>query len=303
MNVVIDFGTILTGILFVATPFLIVGIGISSIIQLYVPQERLLALYGRSFWRNYGISLGAGFLFPVCECGIVPIARGLAKKGVPTSAMVMFLLSAPVTNPITLGATVVAFPASPVVWIGRLLVAQAVVLAIGWIFQAYQSGKSAASVLTEERDGMDVCDVPPLSARDVLRVLDTTYHEFRHVFPYVLIGGSITSLLQLAIPKEYFLSLSGHPLLAIGSFMALALVLSVCSSVDAFVILPFAAQIPFGALLAFLNFGPLIDVKNILLFRAYFTRRFQYAYFGIVTAVTFLVVWLLGYYLSAFFPL
>jgi hypothetical protein len=76
----IDFGTILTGILFVAGPFLIVGILISNIIQQFVSQERMLALYGRGFWRNYLVSIVAGFLFPVCECGIVPIARSLVKN-------------------------------------------------------------------------------------------------------------------------------------------------------------------------------------------------------------------------------
>jgi uncharacterized membrane protein YraQ (UPF0718 family) len=53
--------------------------------------------------------------------------------------------------------------------------------------------------------------------------------------------------------------------------MVLSLVLSVCSSVDAFLALGFAAQITPGALLAFLLLGPVIDIKLVgllgLLFR------------------------------------
>lgn len=297
MSLLIDFGTILSGILFVAVPFLVAGLAISSIIQLYLPQERLLALYGRGLWRNYFVSVGAGLLFPVCECGIVPIARGLAKQGVPTSEVVMFLLAAPVTNPITMGATLVAFPATPVVWIGRLLIAQVLTLTIGWIFQAFATD-DAETMLALDADVVDTCDVHPASPHPVLRVLDDTYHEFQHVFPYVLLGGSATALLQLVIPKTYFLALASDPLLAVASFMAFALVLSACSSVDAFVILPFANQIPLGALLAFLNFGPVVDLKNVLLLRAYFTKRFQYYYLGLVTSITFLAVFLIGYYLS-----
>jgi uncharacterized membrane protein YraQ (UPF0718 family) len=53
--------------------------------------------------------------------------------------------------------------------------------------------------------------------------------------------------------------------------MVLALVVSVCSSVDAFLALSFAAQVTPGALLAFLLLGPVIDLKLVgllgLLFR------------------------------------
>jgi uncharacterized membrane protein YraQ (UPF0718 family) len=45
--------------------------------------------------------------------------------------------------------------------------------------------------------------------------------------------------------------------------MALSLVISVCSSVDAFLALSFAAQVTPGALLAFLLLGPVIDLKLV----------------------------------------
>ena len=48
--------------------------------------------------------------------------------------------------------------------------------------------------------------------------------------------------------------------------MLLSLVVSVCSSVDAFLALGFAAQVTPGALLAFLLLGPVIDIKLVGLF-------------------------------------
>ena len=254
------------------------------------------------------MSIVAGFLFPVCECGIVPIARSLVKKGVSTSGVVMFLLSAPVFNPITLGATIAAFPAHPSVWIGRILVAQILTITIGWIFVMYKDVQgSELTILGPQSDSVDQCDTCNVHAQSskegnkAWAILDATYHEFQHVFMYVVIGASLTSFLQLVLSKQYFLTIGDFPILGIASFMLLALVLSVCSSVDAFVILPFASHMPLSALLAFLNFGPLIDIKNILLFRAYFTKRFQYWYFGLVTVILFLVVFLSGYILSNLF--
>ena len=275
------------------------GILISHIIQRYISEKKLIALYGSGFWQNYAVAILSGFMFPVCECGIVPIARGLAKKGVSTSAIVMFLLSAPVFNPITLGATIAAFPTRPEVWIGRLLVAQIITLALGWIFQTFSNKDgSKLSILADRVDKVDdCCEVQ--GGGGVISLFKETYHEFQEVFPYIVIGASITSFLQLVLPKGYLLSVGSHPFLAIISFMAFALVLSVCSSVDAFIILPFASIIPLAALLAFLNYGPLIDIKNILLFHAYFTKKFQYTYFILLTSVLACTVFLVGYLLTS----
>ena len=299
ISLLIDFGTILSGIIFVAVPFVIGGIVISSIIQYFVPQERILRFYGIGFWRNYAVSALAGFLFPICECGIVPIARSLTKKGVSNSAVVMFLLSAPIFNPITIGATIAAFPARPEVWIGRFLVSQIITLILGWIFQVFSTSENKPlPILSEKFDGEHAyCEVP--NENGIISILKTTYHEFQTVFPYIVIGASITSALQLILPKGYLLTVGSHPFLAIISFMAFALVLSVCSSVDAFIILPFASLIPLAALLAFLNYGPLIDIKNILLFRAYFTKQFQYTYFIVLTLILMFTVFLVGYLLSS----
>ncbi|MGB5239927.1 MAG: permease, partial [Prochlorococcaceae cyanobacterium] len=46
----------------------------------------------------------------------------------------------------------------------------------------------------------------------------------------------------------------------------LSLVVSVCSSVDAFLALGFAAQVTPGAVLAFLLLGPVMDLKLVGLF-------------------------------------
>ena len=41
-----------------------------------------------------------GVVFPMCECGVVPVIRRLMKKGLPISCAVTYLLASPVVNPI-----------------------------------------------------------------------------------------------------------------------------------------------------------------------------------------------------------
>jgi len=55
--------------------------------------------------------------------------------------------------------------------------------------------------------------------------------------------------------------------------MALAFVISICSNVDAFFILPFATTFMPGSIAAFLVFGPLIDIKMLAMMRTTFTTR------------------------------
>jgi uncharacterized membrane protein YraQ (UPF0718 family) len=55
--------------------------------------------------------------------------------------------------------------------------------------------------------------------------------------------------------------------------MALAFVLSICSTVDAFVALTFARTFSTGAILAFLVFGPMVDIKSLMMFLGVFRRR------------------------------
>jgi uncharacterized membrane protein YraQ (UPF0718 family) len=53
----------------------------------------------------------------------------------------------------------------------------------------------------------------------------------------------------------------------------LAFVLSVCSTVDAFLALAFYGTFTTGSVLAFLTFGPMVDIKSTLMFLGVFRRK------------------------------
>ena len=54
----------------------------------------------------------------------------------------------------------------------------------------------------------------------------------------------------------------------------LAFVLSVCSTVDAFLSLAFVSTFTTGSILSFLVFGPMVDIKSTLMFLGVFKRRY-----------------------------
>jgi uncharacterized protein len=53
----------------------------------------------------------------------------------------------------------------------------------------------------------------------------------------------------------------------------LAVILSICSTVDAFVALGFANTFSMGSILSFLTFGPMVDIKSIFMLLHVFRKR------------------------------
>ena len=90
------------------------------------------------------------------------------------------------------------------------------------------------------------------------------------------------------------LAVGSTPTLSVLSLMLLAVVVSVCSSVDAFLALGFAAQITPGALLAFLVLGPVVDLKLLGLFGVVLRPRA----IALTAAAASVVVLLLGQWVN-----
>jgi len=78
---------------------------------------------------------------------------------------------------------------------------------------------------------------------------------------------------QVLVPRDALLAIGSDPALSIIAMMALAMVVSICSNVDAFFALSFASTFTPGSIVAFLLVGPLVDVKMLALMRTTFTTR------------------------------
>ena len=91
---------------------------------------------------------------------------------------------------------------------------------------------------------------------------------------YLILGSLITALLQTIISRESFAAVADHELLSHVFMMGFAYVLSLCSTSDAFVAASFNSMFPPAALLSFLVFGPMLDLKNTLMLLAVFRKGF-----------------------------
>ncbi|HNW94459.1 MAG TPA: permease, partial [bacterium] len=102
-------GALVTGTLLEAFPYIVLGALVSALLEVFIPATLLQRLAGRGTLLNIGAALFAGFVFPVCECGIIPVVARLRTKGMATGPLLAYLYAAPAVQPIVLYSTYVAF--------------------------------------------------------------------------------------------------------------------------------------------------------------------------------------------------
>ena len=127
-------------VLFESVPFLLLGGLLSGVIEVFVPARWMTRMLPRRAGAAILISGLLGLVFPMCECGIVPVIRRLMKKGLPISCAVTYLLAAPVVNPIVAISTLAAFRGQqPGLITGfRLVLSYIVAITVGMVVQRFK---------------------------------------------------------------------------------------------------------------------------------------------------------------------
>lgn len=286
--------TVFLGIFLEAGPFLLLGVLVSSVLDVAVSPERIARFFPRSAALGLvsGVALGAAA--PLCECGTVPIARGSVSKGLPLPAALGFLLAAPVINPITVAATYTAFQYDLRIVGLRIVLGIAVALAVGSLFLLWPRGESPLRV----RRGTHAHDhEQEKHASRVIAVLEHAGHELSSLMVYLVVASLTAAVLQVFLPRTQLLSLGQGPLLSVAIMMLVALVLSTCSSVDAFVALAFSTTFAPGAILAFLLISPVLNLKSGALVVGLFRPRVTVPLLGAATVSVLLAAVAINYHL------
>ncbi|WP_309451065.1 permease [Clostridium sp.] len=104
------FYDVFISILIQGFPFILIGSFVSSIIQICISRDTFIKIFSKNIFLSCIIAAFAGLLFPICDCGTIPIVKGLMKKKIPIAAGITFMLAAPIVNPIAIIATIYAFP-------------------------------------------------------------------------------------------------------------------------------------------------------------------------------------------------
>ncbi|VXB54240.1 MULTISPECIES: permease [unclassified Frigoribacterium] len=270
-NALQDFVTLTISVIVESMPFVLLGIVLSIIVQEWLPQAFFSSwLPKRGLPRRAVISF-LGMFLPVCECGNVPLARGLVLKGFTVSESMTFLLAAPILNPITIITTHQAFGWDDGILVARLIGGFVIANLIGWLFSKHPNQQSllTSSFAAECR----VDDGHAHGRGRTAKSVDLFRREMSTMMPALFIGAAIAGAIQTIVPRSVLVTLGSNPVWSVLAMMVLAFVISICSNVDAFFVLPFASTFMPGGIAAFLVFGPIIDVKMLALLRTTYTPK------------------------------
>ena len=287
------------GIILQAVPFLLIGILLSSAIQVFIPKSWIERCFPKSLGMGMLVAVTGGFLLPVCDCVSIPVFRSLVRKGIPLPVAVTFMTVSPVINPVVILSTYSAFHGDMTIVVCRVCLGILASILIGLIVAVWPP---KGRVLSGGKLDMAMCSwgcyenaesVSGLSGRIKL-FLRHSQAEFFNVGKYLMIGTFIASVFQVMGTGIFALAQRGTGLaVSISVMMAMAFILSLCSSSDAVIGRSFANQFPAGAVMGFLVFGPMMDIKNVMMLTSGFTIRFVgkllFTTFMVCFAVVFFV--------------
>ncbi|MBA2872408.1 hypothetical protein HNQ85_002717 [Anoxybacillus calidus] len=277
----LQLNTIFISILIESLPFVLIGVFISGIIQMFVTEEMIEKWVPKNKVLAVLYATLIGALFPACECGIVPITRRLVAKGVPLYAAIPFMLTGPIINPIVLFSTFIAFGSSLKMVLYRSIFALAVAVLIGLLLSMQYKYDQL------RKKEVISYSMPKTLKEKWIGTLEHSIDEFFSSGKYLIIGAFVASAMQTYVKTSTLLEIGHGKMSSSLVMMALAFVLSLCSEADAFIASSFQNTFSFGALAAFLVYGPMIDIKNTLMLLQSFKTRFVIVLIAYITIFVF----------------
>ena len=275
------FTIIFTAIVVEALPFVLLGATVSAVIEVFVPERAFTRLGSLPLGLQLPVMALGGFAFPVCECGSVPVARRLIRRGIDPAAGVAFMLASPIFNPIVLGATWVAYSSRGLAWqmvAGRGLLGLILAIVTGWAM-----GNEGAQELLRSRPGED--EAGHEHSSKVAAFAEHLSGDFVFMGKFLVVGAALAAGIQTVLPQSLIAGVARTPVIGSLGLMAVAYIASLCSEADAFVAVSFT-QFPLGSQLAFLVFGPVVDFKLTFLYSATFRKKFVLRLVAIAIPVT-----------------
>jgi uncharacterized protein len=245
-----------------ASPFVVLGVAVSTAIAVFVPPGFFAHALPRSQVLAVPVAGLCGVMLPGCECGSVPIAASLSRRRVRAGPALAFLLSSPAINPVVLVATAVAFPGEPRVVMARFLASLIAAVSVGWVWSA--TGRTLSPRPHPHDHGGD---------GRIGRAVATASHDLAQTLGLLVVGAAAAATVNVALPTQWLTTLSGSGWPGVFALAGFAVVLAVCSEADAFIAASFI-QFSITARLVFMVVGPAVDLKLIALQAGTFGRGF-----------------------------
>jgi uncharacterized protein len=248
-------------VLFIAISFVI------SLLQGYIPYEKIeKKLSG----RNKGIAAFAAIVFafitPFCSCSTIPVVVNMLKKKMPFGIVMIFLFASPVLDPtiLTLMGVVLGWKVTIIYTVLTTLFS----IIIGFTLEAFGFEKYVRNVVMtgyEEKN----------QKFNVKLALKETFDLMKSVYPYLLIGALIGSVIHGLVPTEWISTVFGRDnwwLIPIAAVIGVPLYIRLSSMIPISQIL-IAKGMALGPVMAMIISSAGASLPEIILLKSIFKKE------------------------------
>lgn len=207
------FSRIVVTIFIEAAPFLLIGSLLGALVEEFGSVERMAHLLPKNTAAGIGLGIVAGIGLPICECGSVPLARRLMRKGIPPHVVLPFMYAAPAINPVVLASTYIAFKGNPLMVLGRVGMILPAAVLIGLL----HAGVRSEDILRGQGHGAHghghFHSHEPHGGL-VARFLSILRHmalDFLDMGRFLLLGAAFSALFRILIPSRALAPLAKDP--------------------------------------------------------------------------------------------
>ena len=266
-----------------------------SYLQSFFPPERTKKILGK--FRGLSANLVAallGTVTPFCSCSSIPIFMGFTVAGLPLGVSFSFLISSPMVD---LGSLVLLSGIFGIK-IAFIYVLLGLCLAVlGGVMIEHLGLENEVEDILRGVSAVEQ-DIPTLSFKERLAYAkEQVKTTFRKVFPYILLGVGIGSLIHNWIPKAWVLSLLG----ARNPFgVILATLVGIPMYADIFGTIPIAESLlmkgaELGTVLSFMMGVTTLSLPSMIMLRKVIKPKLL----GIFVGICVVGIILIGYLFNA----
>ncbi|MDO4996895.1 MAG: permease [Bacilli bacterium] len=267
-------------------PFILLGSLISSIIEVFVSNDKIAKLLPKNKILGSIVGVLLGFFIPACDCAVIPVSKRLLKKKVPINVAVSFMLASPIINPIVLLSTYTAFyKTNPEIFWYRLIFGIIISLIIGIILGIIYKDKDI-TINNSDEDHCACCKHH--KDNKLISVINHTMLDMYDVLKYLMLGAFITAIFQTTIPRGVITVFNNNQVFSIITMMIFAYLISLCSTSDSFVGKSLLSQFSTTSVLAYLLVGPMIDIKNTFVLLGNYNKKFVYTLISLIFIIIFI---------------
>ena len=196
--------------IFITAELTVLFLGISTLVALmlmYVPQEKIKKyMSGKGILGNFVGAL-IGSLTPFCACSTIPLTLGFLEIGIPFGAVMSFVISSPLMNPIILTMMVVLMGMKAA--LVYLFVTFICAVIFGVILEKIGGGKLVKNVRIKSGGHHEKEEIPNTFKDKLILSFQKALSDFRGVLVYLLIGVGIGAVIYGYLPGDFVLKFAG----------------------------------------------------------------------------------------------